>query len=174
MDKSVEREAHSKVLRRVAKLLAENGFARTKTTFFVMRRALTIEFVHIHKFSFDHGYRIHLGIRVLNDDFEAEALNGPDSDTYRHPKSSPNGSRYHLRFGWDDASISKCAAEIFRWCVDIGEPWFQRFRDPLTLINDGESPLRAEEKITFQLALDGRSDPLTVRKSEELLGIGPD
>ncbi len=66
MEKSIERRGNGKVLRRVAKSLAALGFKRTKTTFFGRRGDFVIEFIHVHKFSFDHSYRIHLGIRVLN------------------------------------------------------------------------------------------------------------
>ena len=170
MEKSVERLCHRKVLRHVSRLLPQLGLKRSKPTFFVCRRELVIEFIHLHKYSFAPGYRIHLGIRVLNDTFPAAALNGPDSHAYTSP-DSPNGSRYRLDFGPDDASVKQCSDEIFRWCSDVGMPWFLRYRDPHALLLDATSPLRGEEKARLEVAIAGESDLLCVAASETLLGV---
>ena len=169
MDKSVERSCHGKVLRRVASLLAPFGFRRSKTTFFTRRKRWVIEFVHLHKYSFAPGYRVHLGIRVLNDVFPAQALNGPDSHPYTSA-DSPNGSRYTLDFGPDQASIERCSSEIQRWCSEVGLPWFDQFHDPRALLTDRASPLGESEKARLQLEMADQSDPDAVRASESLFG----
>jgi hypothetical protein len=170
MDKRLERSLHRKVFRRVGSLLPQLGWERGKTTFFVCRRELVVEFVHLHKYSFVPAYRIHLGIRVMNDRFPAAALNGLDSHAYTCPHS-PNGSRYTLDFGPDDASVKRCSDEIFRWCSEVGIPWFCRYRDPRALLSDAASPLREEEKVWLEAAMAGESDPACVAASEMLLGL---
>jgi hypothetical protein len=170
MENAAEKSGHGKILRRVGWILEQLGFERSRQTFFVRRREHVIEFVHLHKFSFDSSYRIHLGLRVLNDTFQAPSLNGPHSDDYRGP-NSPNGSRYSLRYGPEPATILRCVEEIFRWCLDVGEPWFERNRDPTRLIQDG-SPLNKSEQERLRLALDGQSDPAYVQATIKQLGLG--
>jgi hypothetical protein len=169
MEKSVERSAHGKVLRLVASLLAPLGFKRAKSTFFFRRRQWVIEFIHLHKYRFGPFYRIHLGIRVLNDVFPAPALNGPDSHAYTCTQS-PNGSQYKLDFGPDQASIERCAAEIHRWCSEVGQTWFNQFHGPHALLTDAASPLGENEKARLRLAIAGQSDPDAVRESASLFG----
>lgn len=173
MEKSVERSCHGKVMRRVAGLLVSLGFQRVKSTFFIRRQVWVIEFIHLHKYSFTPGYRVHLGIRVLNDVFPAPALNGPDSHPYLCP-NSPNGSKYILGFGPDQASIERCSAEIYRWCSDVGMPWFNQFNGPQALLTDAASPLGESEKSRLRLAMGGESDPDAVRASLSLLGLEDD
>jgi hypothetical protein len=38
---------------------------------------LVTPFFHFHKFTFGLRFRIHLGVRIMNDTFVALALNGP-------------------------------------------------------------------------------------------------
>lgn len=164
MDKSVERSCHGKVMRLVSRLLVPLGFKRAKSTLFVRRQQWVIEFIHLHKYRFGPFYRVHLGIRVLNDVFPAPALNGPDSHVYTCV-GSPNGSQYKLDFGPDQTSIERCSAEIHRWCSEVGVPWFIQFHDPNTLLTDAASPLGENEKARLRLAMDGESDPDIVRAS---------
>lgn len=162
-----ERAGHRWVLRRVARLLEPLGFVAGRSSCFVRRRVWVAEFVHLHKYSFAPGYRVHLGIRVLNDVFPSPSLNGPDSHAYTC-HDSPNGSRYEIEFAPPPRSPELCAAEIARWCVEVGEPWFVRFADPVALLGAG-SPLDAEEREHLRLALAGGSDPVRVAASERLL-----
>lgn len=169
MERSVERSCHGKVLRLVSRLLASRGFNRAKSTFFVRRQQWVIEFIHLHKYSFAPSFRVHLGIRVLNDEFSARALNGPDSHAYAC-EPSLNGTQYELSFGPDQASIENCAAEIDQWCFEVGVPWFNQFHDPLALLTNAASPLSEHEKARLCLAMDGKSDPDVVRASGLLFG----
>ena len=77
MEKSVERSCHEKVLRVVVSRLVPLGFRRAKSTIYFRRQKWAIEFIHLHKYRSGPSYRIHLGIRVLNDVFPSPALNGP-------------------------------------------------------------------------------------------------
>jgi hypothetical protein len=162
VDKAIERAGHREVLRRVGTLLAPLGLQRRKTTFFVRCRAWVAEFVHLHKYRSAPAYRVHLGIRVLNDTFSALALNGPHS---------VNGSPYALANGRDEASTQRCAEEVYRWCLEVGEPWFQQFRDLSALLTEAASPLRDEEKARLRLALTGAADLGCVEASRRLLGL---
>ena len=83
------------------------------------RREIIIEFVHLHLYTFAPSFRVHVGIRVLNDPFEAAALNGPDS----------HGMGFRLEFDAVDSAVDECASEIARYCKEVGELWFARWRD---------------------------------------------
>src|ERR1700741_4015599 len=74
-----KRRAAEAIRRDFSKRVAQHGFRRTKTTFWSRGRPGFIQFVHVHLFTFDSSFRAHLGIRLLNDPFDAAALNGPSS-----------------------------------------------------------------------------------------------
>jgi len=170
MDQQVERSGRDKVLRGLATRLRSCKLERTKSTFFVRPATFAIEFVHLHKFSFTAGFRIHAGIRVLVDPFDAVALNGPDSDPYRSP-NSPNGKRYHLSYARDGDSIGRCADNAAAWCLDVAEPWFERWRDLESLASHANSPLDPAAKHALKQALAGSIDPDLVARSRAMLGL---
>src|SRR5262245_26466578 len=76
------------------------GFARTKKMLWTRGHPFTVDFIHLHRDSSTYGkpinysvsFRLNCGIRVLNDEFEALALNGICSDADRE-----RTGRYHLR-----------------------------------------------------------------------------
>ena len=82
MDKTLEKAHARKVLSGLAKAVRPLGFARTKPTFSHRTRGPIVEFIHLHKYSFDSSFRVHLGLRVTNDAFPAAHLNGLDSHPY--------------------------------------------------------------------------------------------
>jgi hypothetical protein len=163
MDKRLERTNAEKVRRRLARSLQPLGFSRTKTSFFTRPKSFWIEFVHLHKYSFAPGFRVHLGIRVLNDNFEAVALNGPDSHSL---------GWFNLDYDTTPKSIDKCAEKITRFCQDVGESWFQEWNEPAKLYTAPNSPLEASAKVALRRAVNANSEWERVRYSYQLLGIG--
>ena len=67
------------------------GFRRTRKMFWIRRHPHTVDFIHFHRSGSSYGkpinysvrIRVHFGIRVLNDDSQGAALNGPFSDPGR-------------------------------------------------------------------------------------------
>lgn len=161
MNKPAERSGHRKILRRVAQLLSPLGFRRAKMTFFVRRRQDVIEFVHLHKYTFGPAFRVHLGIRLLNDDFQAQALNGPNS----------HGAGYNLRYEAEQESPDRCAAEIARYVSEVGSAWFDRFRDPQALLMARDSPFDERAKARLRMALSGNTEPSAVDASLKLFDL---
>jgi hypothetical protein len=170
MDRKVERSGRDKVLRGLANRLRSSTYQRTKPTFFVRPTTFAVEFIHVHKFSFTAGFRVHAGLRVLADPFVAVALNGPNSDPYRSP-NSPNGQRYHLSYGNDAHSIERCADAMAAWCCDVAEPWFVRWRDLDALLSHADSPLDATAKSNLRYLLAGSPASALVAQSRALLGL---
>ena len=161
MNKRTERANAEEVRRRLARALRASGFERTKTSLFIRPRPLWIEFIHLHKYSFGPSFRVHLGIRLLNDPFEAVALNGLDSHSE---------GWFILDYGASPESIVSCAEEIGRFCLQVGEPWFARWREPSQLLTSADSPLNDSEKGALEQALQGHADEGRISRSHQLLG----
>ena len=168
MDKKMERSNKEKILRKLAKLLAPAGFSRSKPTFFTRVNMPIIEFIHLHKFTFDSSFRVHLGIRVINDPFVAVALNGPDSDSYRGSIGSAS-ARYDFQYGEEEQSLDSCARCVAKFSIDIAEPWFDSCRDFGALISGPESPLDVEAQAALRNALEGAVEQRHVATTQELL-----
>jgi hypothetical protein len=162
MDVTEKRAIAEKVRRRFTKLLASENYLRSKPTFWVRRQRETVEFIHLHLFSFMPAFRAHLGIRVLNDIFVAAALNGPDTDRVRG---------YRTGFTGSPESIDECANELKRFCVEVGEPWFKRWRDPVVLVEDVDSPVSVAAAEALRASLRGEVNNVGVALSERLLGL---
>ena len=170
MDKKLERSNKEKVLRQLAKNLASAGFRRTKPTFFTRLSLPVIEFVHLHKFTFEPSFRIHLGIRVVNDPLSAVALNGATSDEYRG-QNSPAGVHYNFRFHEAQETLDRCASNVAEFISTIAEPWFQSCRNHEALASSPKSPLNAEARAALARALAGQCEEAFVAKTKELLNV---
>ena len=166
-DPKLKRALSEKIRRRLSSSLEALGFSRAKTTFWIRPQEHTVEFVHLHLFSFAASFRVHLGIRVRNDKFEAIALNGLHSLPGRYE----NGSRYNFRFTTKPETIDRCSSELFRFVVERGEPWFHRFGHIENLLELSDSPLNAEEKSCLKRAVDGVADSDNIAVSQKLLGL---
>ena len=147
MDSRTKRKLAERVRRLAADELRPLGFLRTKPTFYVRPQPQLIQFVHFHLFSYTPMFRVHFGIRVLNEPFPAAALNGPDSE--QQP--------FELRFDESAASIDRCASEAARFCVEVGEPWFKRWSNSSRLASDPNSPLSPEARAALRASVGGGS-----------------
>jgi hypothetical protein len=169
MDKALQRSHREKVLRRLAGLLGDLGYARTKPTFFTRPRGLVVEFVHLHKYTFAPDFRVHLGIRVTNDPREAIALNGPDSEPYVC-KGAPGGRRFNFRFHDAAETVERCAAELAAYVATIGEGWFVLWRESSLLLERADSPLSVDAKASLQRAMELGPHLERIARTRRLLG----
>jgi hypothetical protein len=156
----VDAALRKQIVARLAIELSALGYRRSKPTFFIRERPFLIEFIHLHKFSFGPKFRVHAGIRILQDTFDAPGLNGPDSSSDRFSYST------------DVSSVTVCAHELSRWCATTAEAWFVKWRDPEHLITRSDSPLPADAKLALRDAIAGRSNPDVEARSRKLLGAG--
>lgn len=162
METSQKRSESEKVRQQLTKLLTPFGFQRTKPTFWTRRNDYTVDFVHLHLYTFAPAFRTHCGIRVLNDSFSALGLNGPDANGIA-------GNRFE--FSDTTESLMSCATHIADFVQDLGEPWFARWRQPNTLMTSAESPLTSDAMAALKTALQGDSSVEFVVQSERLLGL---
>ena len=114
MDGSAKRSSAGKVKRRLDRQFSALGFKRTKPTFWTRPNAVSIEFVHLHLYTFAAAFRVHCGVRALDDPFEAIALNGPES-------SGAPGNIFS--FDTSETSQQHCADLISAY-VHSQEWWF--------------------------------------------------
>ncbi|MBL0729659.1 hypothetical protein [Piscinibacter sp. HJYY11] len=156
------------------------GFNRSNKAFWVQRSEFTASFIHARRGGISYGaamnasvhIRLHLGIRVLNDPFDAVALNGPHSASggYDLP-ASPN---YHLRFNASTGStFDRCVGDLVRFVEQQGLPWFSTFSQPQVLLDHPKSPLAEDAKKSLRAALDGQIDQANYALSGKLLGVKP-
>ncbi|MEQ1839203.1 MAG: hypothetical protein ABL994_02235 [Verrucomicrobiales bacterium] len=173
----VVRDGLEKACREFTERIVPYGFLRTKKMFWTRENSHTIDFIHFHQSGSTYGaainfsvdIRVHFGIRVLNDTFEAVGLNGPFSDA-----TLTRAGQYHLRFNSKSGSTyDRCVNDLIRFSVEQGEPWFSRFRDAHTLIQSPDSPLRPDSIESLTAALRGNADLDNLAKSRKILGIKP-
>ena len=165
----IKHQQKEKIFRIISKELAESGFYRTKPTFWVKELKNTIEFIHIHTFSFAYSFRIHLGIRVKNDSFDAIALNGLSSFDGWWQKDKKDGEVRVLKFNELDDSIGSCAKNITDFIELIGLPWFELFEDDNELLHNQNSPLDTNEKTGLLEMINGKAKDENIKLSHDLL-----
>jgi hypothetical protein len=158
MDKRVERNIARRIVRAVARELGDVGFRQTKPTFVIRPGELLTPFFHFHKFTFGPRFRVHLGVRVMNDAFVALALNGP---------SLEHAGQYSER----EEDIQQCIQKMVGYCRTEGLSWLERWSDPKTLLEAQGSPLHAEDQQALSNALAGRVNLAAIALSESLLGL---
>ncbi len=167
IDIETKRKQSNKIKRQFTTLMNPHGFVRTRSTYWTRDIGDIVEFIHLHLYTFQPSYRLHLGLRVLNNDRESVALNGPDFDSCRE---SLRQRKLTLHFNRLEPSIEKCAGELYTVFSDIGEPWFREYREYENLFSM-ESILDEDEKIGLKKAKMGNSDAALVMKSRSMLGI---
>ena len=173
----VVRDGLEKACREFTERIAAQGYSRTKKMFWTRENQHTVDFIHFHRGGSSYGasinfsvdIRVHFGIRVLNDRFEAAALNGPFSDA-----TLTRAGHYHLRFNAKSGSTyERCVDDLVRFLVEQGEPWFIRFRDPRVLTEAVDTPLRPDAIDFLSAALTGESQAENMTLSRKILGIKP-
>ncbi len=162
VDKKLERSNADKVLRRFANNIKDLGFKRTKPTFFVREVDFLIEFIHIHKYTFDSTFRMHICLRVLNESRDFIALSGP---TDRELQEGTN-----FRFGKDIESVEACAVRMAEFVHSHAELWFSTWHDRKLLLADG-SPLYDDQKLALEEAIIGNFNINNVIASKAELKI---
>jgi hypothetical protein len=153
--KKLERANAGKVMRRLAKKLKTLGFIR-KSTWFARESGPLVQFMHVHKFTFGPCFRLHWGIRVLNDSQHFVALSGPDESR-------------GLEYGPNEASVEQCVEAMYLLVAEVVEPWFTEQTTERLLEMD--SYLSPSERDALRWALAGQVDHKAVKRSCELLGL---
>ena len=166
MNKKLETANAEKVKRKVANLLKEYGFKRTKKTFYTRVLDDRIEFIHIHKFTFGPLFRVHIGIRFLCDEFDAVALNGPDSDSYRN-----NNKSVSVKYWLEEESLDRCANEILEYIKEVGLIWLEKWGNVDLLLTSAHSPLKGDMSEQYKKMVRGDGDVQVHQRSLALLEI---
>jgi hypothetical protein len=158
MDKRIERNLARRIVRAVARELGDVGFRQTKPTFVIRPGDIVTPFFHFHKFTFGPYFRIHLGVRVMNDTFVALALNGPSHE-------------HAGQYSENEEDIRQCVQVMATYCRAQGLPWLERWSDPKELLTAKDTPLHPEDREALSNALSGRLNVRAIALSESLLGL---
>ncbi len=170
MDK-IKNKQKEIIFKAITVSLADLEFHRTKSTFWVKELSNTIQFIHIHTFSFDYSFRIHLGIRVKNDSFDAASLNGPSSFDGWWKNGKLFNNKRQLGFDEQEASITTCTQSIIDYAKTIALPWFSMFADDKELLSNKDSPLGNEEKASLIEMINGNSNKKNIELSNEIFRL---
>lgn len=173
----IVRRGFDKARREFTSRVAPLGFARSRASFWTRLRPhkLSLDFIHFHRSGSSYGspisgvvnIRVHFGIRVLNDDFPGEALNGPQSDP-----GTLRAGRYHLSFNAEsNHSFDRCLCDLLRIVEEIGEPWFEKFAIPEALLEASESPLTEAGRDYLRQAVADESDLDRIAATRKLFGL---
>jgi hypothetical protein len=162
MDKVLEKKIAEEIRKKLALSLKNFDFKRTKPTFYTSLHKDRINFVHLHKFTFGPCFRVHIGSRILCDSFDAVALNGINSDSYR-----PN---YKLEYGTEEDSVHLCVSEMNRFIQTEGFKWFEKWSSPTLLLNTKDSIIAgfSNEYVRY---INGEINEGVVNQSYKILGI---
>lgn len=166
MDPKTKRNQAEAVRKHLSRHLAPIGFSRTKPTFWTRADSIIVPFVHLHLLTFTSGFRVHFGLRVLNDTFPAPALNGPMSEG----SWAQADRKYQFHFSATHDSVVLCANELASYIAEAGLPWFERFASPEGALTPN-GPLTEDSKARLRLALGGGPDRAAVAASRAMLGI---
>ena len=166
MELKAKRKQAESVRKHFSSRIVHLGFARTKPTFWTRADEVLAQFVHLHLFTHSPSFRLHLGVRVLNDSFPAPALNGPMS----HDGWGVGKRKYVFGFSKAPDSAPTCADELAAFLLDVGLPWFERFGSPDSVLAP-DGPLGDDSKRLLKLALSGHQDEVAIAASRTMLGL---
>ena len=157
MEKSLERSLARRIIRSSFRSLREDGFVHSKPTFAVRPMEYIAAFVHVHKFSYGPMFRLHFGIRVLNDPFEAVALNGPALE-------------HAGKYSTQEESIERCIGDLERFIRSEGLPWLARYSD-IDVLLASKIPLKERDRVALKAHLAGNASTESIEQTSALLGL---
>ena len=138
--------------------MRSSGFIHSKPSFLVRSLGSFAVFVHFHKFSFGPHFRVHFGVRVMNDPFEAIALNGP---SFEHAGT----------YGADEDETLACTRTLIALIEGEGQSWFSKFPDAESLCRAPGSPLQDRDRQALADDFGEKRNAARWRVSEQLLGL---
>lgn len=156
--KKRERGNAAKIMQKFAVKLRALDLSRKKQSNWFAREANQVaHFVHIHKFTFGPCFRVHLGIRILNESRESIALNGPHASTK------------DMEYVDEAGSLEHCAEAMFRYVQEDGQHWFSS-QDSETLARpDGWLDQHARDAL--EQMMNGHVIEQNINQSRSLLGL---
>lgn len=156
-ERKTERSNAGKIMRMFARKIEAQGFKRKKqSAWFAKEFGHIAHFVHVHKFTFGPCFRVHLGVRVLNDSFEAITLNGPDFTQ-------------GFDYSDDEGSLEPCAIRMYEFAQRDGKNWFER--QDLALLTSTQSCLSEDARNLLEQAISGHENIKNIQHSRSLLGL---
>ncbi|MFZ6813374.1 hypothetical protein ACO0K3_02820 [Undibacterium sp. Rencai35W] len=132
MDKNLSRNNKEKVLRRLEGLLQPRGFCRGKSMYFIRISLPYLEFVQLRHTTSDASFRITMGMRVVDDSWNAIGLN--DAPYERYHSALGHEQTNLFQYGEDENSVVACARGIVDFIEKVAEPWYNSARNLVLLV----------------------------------------
>lgn len=132
IDKKLSRNNKEKVLRRLEVLLQSRGFCRGKSMYFIRISLPHLEFVHLRHTTSDASFRITMGMRVVDDAWNAIGLNDAPDERYRAALGLEQTNLF--QYGEDENSVVACARGIVDFIEKVVEPWYKTSRNQVLLM----------------------------------------
>ena len=120
MEKNEARNQVRRIQKRFAVMLKQHGFIHTKPTFYCKHEEDYFLIIHIHKYTFTNGFRVHCAFRMIDDIFEAIALNGPNSHEFQCVEKK------RMEFNESEKSINECCNEMYDFFKERALSWFEK------------------------------------------------
>jgi hypothetical protein len=158
MDKKEERRLSRKIVREVGKQMRSSGFLHSKPSFLVRPLGAFALFMHFHRYRCSPCFRLHFGVRVMNDPFEAIALNGPCFE-------------YAGTFEAAEDETLACTRTLIALIEREGQGWFSKFPDAEALYRAPGSPLQDRDRQALADDFGEKRNAARWRVSAQLLGL---
>jgi hypothetical protein len=128
--------------------VASLGFSRLRTAWWERRRGVLFERIHIHKYTFTTGLRVHTALHVIGFEEDAAWLNGLSADRSGvvGPGSESPIRAYSFRFTESSSSWGPCAEELFDFTREVAIRWFDKWTDISVIQRDPKSPLHKRQR----------------------------
>lgn len=139
---------HHAIFKLYTEKISPLGFTRLRTAWWQRQRGVLFQRIHIHKYTFTSGFRVHTALHVVGFEEDAVWLNGllADGSGVIGAGSEQPIRVYSFRFTESSSSWQLCAEELFDFTRDILIPWFDKWTDISTLQTDPNSPLHERQR----------------------------
>ena len=136
------------ILKSYATKVAHLGFHRLRSTWWERTRGVLFQRIHIHKFSFTTGFRVHTALHVAGFEEDAVWLNGlsAEGSGVIGPGSVRPIRAYSFQFTESSSSWETCSEELFAFTREVAVPWFDKWSDISVLQTDPNSPLHERQR----------------------------
>lgn len=163
----LKREVFKKVTTGVASL----GFSKGSRQFWFIEKEHFFYFFHLHSYSFNYSFRIHLGIRIKNDCFEAISLNGPSSNQVISKYFKLFNNKRTFEYSSNEIDLSKCSKNIIEYISRTGLPWFNHWTIDRLVSEEGKKIQSNESIEMLKRAIEGEKIGKNLDQTYRLLGI---
>jgi hypothetical protein len=175
IESALKRRITSSIKKQLTSELTKHGFIAGKFNFWVLEKTGFYWFVHLHTFTYAPAFRFHVGIRYMNDPFEAITLNGISTLNHSFETSGFFGSlkkSHYLSFDETSASQNLCVENMMLYFESIALPWLKEFNCLEDILRTKQLAYLKDVDITMiQQSLDKNDTLANILQTRKLFGL---